>query len=131
MSGISGSKVADVAAVGTTMKRVMRRERYDPGETAAVLAACAIMGETVPPSIAMLVLASVTSLSIGTLFIAGLLPAAVMAVCLMVLIYVRSRNRPQLPRAASAREITRAGVSAIPALVAPVILIGGIVSGVA
>ncbi len=131
MSGISGSKVADVAAVGTTMKSVMRRERYDSGETAAVLAACAIMGETVPPSIAMLVLASVTSLSIGTLFIAGLLPAAVMALCLMILIYVRSRDRAGQTKAHSPREIARAGVTAIPALVAPVILIGGIVSGVA
>jgi tripartite ATP-independent transporter DctM subunit len=131
MSGISGSKVADVAAVGTTMKSVMRRERYDPGETAAVLAASAIMGETVPPSIAMLVLASVTSLSIGTLFIAGLLPAAVMALCLMVLIYFRSRNRPGELKQHSMREIVSSGLAAVPALVAPVILIGGIVSGVA
>jgi tripartite ATP-independent transporter DctM subunit len=131
MSGISGSKVADVAAVGTTMKDVMRKERYDAGETAAVLASCAIMGETVPPSIAMLVLASVTSLSIGTLFVAGLLPAAVMALCLMVLIYVRSRDRAGATRAAPLREIGRSATVALPALVAPVILIGGIVSGVA
>lgn len=131
MSGISGSKVADVAAVGTTMKGVMKKEGYDPGETAAVLASGAIMGETVPPSIAMLVLASVTSLSIGTLFAAGLLPAAVMALCLMVLIYVRSRGRAIAPTAYSASDIGRAAVSAIPALFAPVILIGGIVSGVA
>ncbi|MBK6004826.1 TRAP transporter large permease subunit [Ramlibacter ginsenosidimutans] len=131
MSGISGSKVADVAAVGTTMKDVMRKERYDAGETAAVLASCAIMGETVPPSIAMLVLASVTSLSIGTLFVAGLLPAAVIAACLMVLIYLRSRDRAGTTHAATMREIWRSGVVAIPALVAPVILIGGIVSGIA
>ena len=131
MSGISGSKVADVAAVGTTMKNVMRKEGYDPGETAAVLASGAIMGETVPPSIAMLVLASATSLSIGTLFAAGLLPAAVIAVCLMVLIYFRSRSRPKTFEQPSLREIGRAGVSAIPALIAPVILIGGIMSGVA
>lgn len=131
MSGISGSKVADVAAVGTTMKDVMRKERYDAGETAAVLASCAIMGETVPPSIAMLVLASVTSLSIGTLFVAGLLPAAVIALCLMVLIYVRSRGRAGTTHSASVREISRSAVVAIPALVAPVILIGGIVSGIA
>lgn len=131
MSGISGSKVADVAAVGTTMKDVMRKERYDAGETAAVLASCAIMGETVPPSIAMLVLASVTSLSIGTLFVAGLLPAAVIAVCLMVLIYLRSRDRAGTTHAAPLREIWRSAVIAVPALVAPVILIGGIVSGVA
>jgi len=131
MSGISGSKVADVAAVGTTMKSVMRKEGYDPGETAAVLASGAIMGETVPPSIAMLVLASVTSLSIGTLFAAGLLPAAVIAMCLMVLIYFRSGSRVGTPTEYSACEIGRAGLSAIPALVAPVILIGGIVSGIA
>ena len=131
MSGISGSKVADVAAVGTTIKGVMNKEGYDPGETAAVLASCAIMGETVPPSIAMLVLASVTSLSIGTLFVAGLLPAAIMAVCLMVLIYFRSASRAGSTRKASPVQITKAGLSAIPALVAPILLIGGIVSGIA
>ena len=131
MSGISGSKIADVAAVGTTMKTIMRRERYDPGETAAVLAACAVMGETVPPSIAMLVLASVTSLSIGSLFIAGFLPAAVIAYCLMMLIYFRSRARAGKSKKHSFREIARAGLVAIPALVAPIILIGGIVSGIA
>jgi tripartite ATP-independent transporter DctM subunit len=131
MSGISGSKVADVAAVGTTMKNVMRREGYDSGETAAVLASCAVMGETVPPSIAMLVLASVTSLSIGSLFVAGLLPAAVIALCLMLLIFFRSRRRAGESKKHSPREIAHAGLDAIPALVAPVILIGGIVSGIA
>ena len=131
MSGISGSKVADVAAVGATMKDVMKKHRYDAGETAAVLASSAIMGETVPPSIAMLVLASVTSLSIGTLFVAGLLPAAVMAICLMVLIYVRAGKRLETPKRYSPSEIWRAGLEAVPALIAPIILIGGIVSGLA
>jgi tripartite ATP-independent transporter DctM subunit len=131
VSGISGSKIADVAAVGTTMKETMHKEGYEAGETAAVLASGAIMGETVPPSIAMLVLASVTSLSIGTLFVAGLLPAAVMAVCLMVLIYSRSGERAGRTRKAPLSEICSAGLSAIPALVAPLILIGGIVSGIA
>jgi tripartite ATP-independent transporter DctM subunit len=131
MSGISGSKVADVAAVGTTMKDVMRKHGYDAGETAAVLASSAIMGETVPPSIAMLVLASVTSLSIGTLFVAGLLPAAVMALCLMALIYARSDKRAQTAKRYSPSEIARAALEAVPALIAPIILIGGIVSGLA
>jgi tripartite ATP-independent transporter DctM subunit len=89
------------------------------------------MGETVPPSIAMLVLASVTSLSIGTLFAAGLLPAAVMALCLMLLIHFRSRGRARTAAPHSLRDIARAGVSALPALMAPLILIGGIVSGIA
>jgi tripartite ATP-independent transporter DctM subunit len=90
VSGISGSKAADVAAVGLVMRDMLEEKGYDPAEAAAVLAASAAMGECVPPSIAMLVLGSVTSLSIGALFAAGLLPAAVIAICLMVLIYVRS-----------------------------------------
>ena len=89
------------------------------------------MGETVPPSIAMLVLASVTTLSIGALFVAGLLPAGVMAVCLMALIWYRSRHREPSPDRYTPRQKTVAGLIAIPALVAPLILIGGIVSGIA
>jgi tripartite ATP-independent transporter DctM subunit len=90
VSGISGSKAADVAAVGLVMRDMLEEKGYDPAEAAAVLAASAAMGECVPPSIAMLVLGSVTSLSTGALFAAGLLPAAVIAICLMLLIYVRS-----------------------------------------
>ncbi len=90
VSGISGSKAADVAAVGLVMRDMLEEKGYDPAEAAAVLAASAAMGECVPPSIAMLVLGSITSLSIGALFAAGLLPAAVIAICLMLLIYVRS-----------------------------------------
>ncbi len=93
MSGISGSKVADVAAVGTTMKERDAQRRLQPRRDRRGARLGAIMGETVPPSIAMLVLASVTSLSIGTLFAAGLLPAAVMAMCLMLLIWFRARRR--------------------------------------
>jgi tripartite ATP-independent transporter DctM subunit len=73
----------------------------------------------------------VTSLSIGTLFVAGLLPAAVMAVCLMVLIYARAGDRADTPKRYSPAEIGRAALDAVPALIAPIILIGGIVSGLA
>jgi len=90
VSGISGSKAADVAAVGLVMRDMLDKEGYDKSEAAAVLAASAAMGECVPPSIAMLVLGSVTSLSIGALFAAGLLPAAVIALCLMALIWLRA-----------------------------------------
>jgi tripartite ATP-independent transporter DctM subunit len=90
VSGISGSKAADVAAVGLVMRDMLDEEGYDRSEAAAVLAASAAMGECIPPSLAMLVLGSVTSLSIGALFAAGLVPAAVIALCLMALIYVRA-----------------------------------------
>ncbi|MCA6108445.1 TRAP transporter large permease [Bradyrhizobium cenepequi] len=93
VSGISGSKVADVAAVGSIVRDELRKQRYTLEEGAAVLAASAAMAETIPPSIAMLVLGSVTSVSIGTLFVAGLLPAAVIALCLMVLIAFLSWRR--------------------------------------
>jgi tripartite ATP-independent transporter DctM subunit len=131
VSGLSGSKPADVAAVGTVMRDQLR-ERHGAAEGAAVLAASAIMGETVPPSIAMLIVGSITSVSLAALFIGGLIPAAVMAVCLMVLIYVRARQAgtPRMPRASFAAT-ARAGLGAVLPLLMPAMLLGGILFGVA
>ncbi len=132
VSGLSGSKAADVAAVGSVMRDMLAREGYSPGEGAAVLAASAAMGETVPPSIAMLILGSITSLSIASLFIGGLIPAAVIGLCLMILIYVRARiaNAPRAPQA-SAAVVGRAGLGAILPLLLPLLLFGGIMFGLA
>jgi tripartite ATP-independent transporter DctM subunit len=131
VSGLSGSKPADVAAVGTVMRDQLR-ERHGAAEGAAVLAASAIMGETVPPSIAMLIVGSITSVSVGAMFIGGLIPAAVMALCLMTLIYIRARRAgtSRLPRA-PLRTIVLAGLAAILPLLMPAILLGGILFGVA
>ena len=74
VSGISGSKIADVVAVGSVLRRELKKQGYRPEQGAAVLASSAAMSETIPPSLAMLVLGSVAPISIGTLFIAG--PAA-------------------------------------------------------
>ena len=99
VSGLSGSKPADVAAVGTVMRDELG-ERHGAAEGAAVLAASAVMGETVPPSIAMLIVGSITNVSVGGMFIGGLIPAAVMALCLMALISIRARARRRAaPRA--------------------------------
>jgi len=131
VSGLSGSKPADVAAVGTVMRDELG-ERHGAAEGAAVLAASAVMGETVPPSIAMLIVGSITSVSVGGMFIGGLIPAAVMAICLMILIYVRARadRTPGTPRA-GARVIARAGLGAILPLLMPGTLLAGILLGVA
>jgi tripartite ATP-independent transporter DctM subunit len=131
VSGLSGSKPADVAAVGTVMRDQLR-ERHGAAEGAAVLAASAIMGETVPPSIAMLIVGSITSVSLAALFIGGLIPAAVMAFCLMALIYVRARRAgtPRVQRASFAT-IFRAGLGATLPLLMPAMLLGGILFGVA
>jgi tripartite ATP-independent transporter DctM subunit len=131
VSGLSGSKPADVAAVGTLMRDRLN-ERHGAPEGAAVLAASAIMGETVPPSIAMLIVGSITNVSVAALFIGGLIPAAVMALCLMVLIYVRARRGgiPRAPRASLA-VTADAALRALLPLLMPAMLLGGILFGVA
>ena len=131
VSGLSGSKPADVAAVGTVMRDQLR-ELHGAGEGAAVLAASAIMGETVPPSIAMLIVGSITSVSVGAMFIGGVMPAAVMALCLMILIYARARRAgiTRTPRA-PLRAMVEAGLGAVLPLMMPAILLGGILLGIA
>ena len=131
VSGLSGSKPADVAAVGTVMRDELR-ERHGAAEGAAVLAASAIMGETVPPSIAMLIVGSITSVSVAGMFIGGLVPAAVMAAGLMLLIYLRARRASTPPVArASTASILRAGADALLPLLMPAMLLAGILLGVA
>lgn len=129
-SGISGSKVADVAAVGTTMRDMLEERKVARGEVVAVLSASAIMGETVPPSIVLLILGSITSLSTTTLFMAGLVPAAVLGVCVMLLVFFRSRGTARASRS-SPGEKGRTVALALPTLILPVGLVAGIVTGVA
>lgn len=131
-SGLSGSKIADVAAVGSTMDGSMRAAGYPPSETAAVLSASAIMGESIPPSVIMLVLSSITSLSVAGLFAAGILPAAFIAVLLMGWIAwsaVRNPIRETAPF--SIKRLGLSSLKAVPALAVPVVLIAGIVTGAA
>jgi tripartite ATP-independent transporter DctM subunit len=132
VSGLSGSKAADVAAVGTVMRGMLKKQGYSSAEGAAVLAASAVMGETVPPSIAMLILGSITSISMAGLFIGGIIPAAVIAVCLMVLIYVRARKSGMKPEARASWSVRlNASIAAILPFLMPVILFVGILAGVA
>jgi tripartite ATP-independent transporter DctM subunit len=131
VSGVSGSKVADVAAVGPVVRRELKRQGYRESEGAAVLAASAAMGETIPPSIAMLVLGSVTPISIGTLFIAGLLPAVVIALCLMLLIYILARRGPHREALPMAGGRLSAIPGAILPLIMPVAMVLGIKFGIA
>jgi len=132
VSGLSGSKTADVAAVGSVMRDMLKKEGYDVSEGAAVLAASAAMGETVPPSIAMLVLGSITTLSMAALFVGGIIPAAVVAACLMMLIWLRSRHaNARVSRRAPLRAVTTSAIGAVLPLLMPVILFAGILFGIA
>jgi tripartite ATP-independent transporter DctM subunit len=132
VSGISGSKAADVVAVGSVLRRELKRQGYRAEEGAAVLSSAGAMSETIPPSIAMLVLGSVTPISIGTLFVAGLLPAAVIALFLMISIYFFAwwRDTPRAPRATPS-ELLKASGGAILPLIMPVIMVVGIKFGYA
>jgi len=132
VSGISGSKAADVVAVGSVLRRELKRQGYPPEQGAAVLSAAGAMSETIPPSIAMLVLGSVAPISIGTLFVAGLLPAAVIALFLMIAINLQARrlDLPRSPRASLSELAGSMGGAVLP-LVMPVIMIVGIKGGYA
>ncbi len=133
-SGLSGSKIADVAAIGASMRDMAVAQGDSEGRLASVLAASAALGETIPPSIAMVVLASITSLSTAALFMAGVVPAAVLAVCLMVAIHVEAvwtKKKATAVARTPYRDTLRAFVRAIPALLVPVVLIGGILGGIA
>jgi tripartite ATP-independent transporter DctM subunit len=94
-SGISGSKLADIAAVGGIIMPAVRRTRQDPNDAAGLLAATAVMAETIPPCVNMIILGFVANISIGGLFMAGLIPAGVLALALAaVAIYVGKRINP-------------------------------------
>jgi tripartite ATP-independent transporter DctM subunit len=93
-SGISGSKMADVAAVGSVLIPAARRSKQNPGGAVALLAASAVMAEAIPPCINLIILGFVANLSIGGLFVAGLLPAALMALALIVLSIILGK-RPE------------------------------------
>ena len=82
-SGISGSKMADVAAVGSVLVPAARRSRQNPGNAVALLAASAVMAEAIPPCINLIILGFVANLSIGGLFMAGIVPAILMALALI------------------------------------------------
>jgi C4-dicarboxylate transporter DctM subunit len=131
-SGLSGSKAADIATVGGVMKTPLRDYGYPPTESVAVLAASAAMGETIPPSLMLLVLGSITTLSVGSLFLAGMLPAAVLALVLIAVVIVRSHIHGYFkgPPFRLGRAL-RSTPPAIPAFLVPVIVVGGIVGGIA
>ena len=130
ISGISGSKAADQAAVAPVLLPEMRRRGMQPGELAAQLAASAAMTETIPPSLVLIIVGAVTGVSISALFTGGLLPAGVAALGLAGLIFVRSRgDRPQ-GAGSTPRVIARLFVVALPALILPFVIRYAVLTGI-
>jgi tripartite ATP-independent transporter DctM subunit len=130
-SGISGSATADVAAVGSLLIPSMKRTGYSAEESASIVCASAAMGILIPPSIHMIVLGTLVNVSVAKLFLAGFLPAFVMAAGLMGLIYVKARlgDWPRATERVNWRDVWRACWRAVIPLMTPVIIFGGIFSG--
>jgi tripartite ATP-independent transporter DctM subunit len=130
-SGMSGSAIADAAGPGKLMIQLMLRSgRYQPGFAGAIIAASATIGPVIPPSIPMVLYALVANTSVGYLFLGGVIPGLLMAACLMAVVAVIARQRdfpvePPVERA----QIVPILRDSFPALLLPVILLGGIYSG--
>jgi C4-dicarboxylate transporter DctM subunit len=130
-SGISGSTVADVSAIGSTMIPPMLRAGYRKEQAVAIVSAASAMGILVPPCILMIVIGSVASVSVAALFAAGFLPAVVLALAIMGWIYYDAgRSGIDATARMSARQIGVVFVDALIPLGLPVIIFGGILGGV-
>lgn len=129
-AGISGSSTADAAGIGSLMIPAMKKQGYDTNFAVAITACSSVMGVIIPPSILMIVWGGLMSVSIGGLFLAGVVPGFLMAVFMMstVLVYAKIRNYPIYQRA-SFKEFFSAFGQASFALVTPAIIVGGIVFG--
>ncbi|MSP67009.1 MAG: TRAP transporter large permease [Alphaproteobacteria bacterium] len=131
-SGISGSAVADASAVGSILIPAMERDGYGLKYGAAITAAAAVMGPIIPPSIIMVVYAFMMNVSVAGLFAAGIVPGVMVGLMLMGVnaIIAHRRGFPRAARRATVKEIGQAAWGAGLPLVAPVIILGGIVGGI-
>ena len=130
VSGISGSKAADMAAVAPVLFPEMKQRGADEGELVAILSASGAMSETIPPSLVLITIGSVTGVSIAALFTGGLLPGLVLAVALAVVAWQRSRGEAVGIRATGA-QIRRSLLIALPSLLLPFVIRTSVVEGVA
>jgi len=133
LAAISGSGSADVAAISSIMQPELRRRRYDIDFSAAVIACAGSLAQVIPPSLMMVVVALVSNLSVGAMFLAGVLPGLMTVPGLLLAAWLHARRGgPQYREVEpfTVARLRRTFVRALPALGMPVIIIGGIVGGV-
>ena len=130
-SGISGSTIADVSAIGATMIPSLTRAGYKPEEAVSVVAAASAMGILVPPCILMIIIGAIANVSVAALFAGGFIPALVLALAIMVYIYAAARRRGMVSsQRPTLGELGRASVDALIPMGLPIIIFGGILGGV-
>ncbi|HBG15252.1 MAG TPA: hypothetical protein DDW93_00600, partial [Firmicutes bacterium] len=130
-AGMSGSAVADAAGLGAIEIKAMTEDGYDMEFSAAITAASSTIGPVIPPSISFIVYGLAAGVSIGGLFVAGLLPGILMGISLMIMVFIISKKKkyPVYPRA-TLRDLLKAFKEALPALMAPILIVGGILTGI-
>lgn len=131
MSGISGSAVADAAAIGPLLIRSMKSAGYPAGFSAALMGSASILAPILPPSIPLIIYAVISGSSVGAMFLAGVVPGILIAICLSVVAYVRAGqlDLPREPRA-TGQQVRSASARAVFALLAPVMIVVGIRGGI-
>ncbi|MCE7028130.1 TRAP transporter large permease [Jiella sp. CBK1P-4] len=129
-AGMSGAAVADAGGLGAIEIKAMRDAKYDPGFAVGITAASSTIGPIIPPSLPMVIYGVVAGASIGQLFAAGFVPGLLMAVALMIMvaIYARRRGYPR-DQAFRLSVLGRSFLRAFLALMTPVIIVGGILTG--
>jgi tripartite ATP-independent transporter DctM subunit len=130
ISGISGSKIADMAAVAPILVPEMKKRGNNPAQMVALLAAACAMSETIPPSIVLIAIGAVASVSIAGLFAGGILPAAVAALALVIFVGWRARKWGTVSPRASARTIAYTFVLAVPGLALPFLIRTFVLGGI-
>lgn len=128
-AGISGSSQADTAGIGSVFIPAMKRSGYDDGTTVGVTAASSTLGSIIPPSITMVVYSGIANVSTGALFMTGILPGILLGLAMMAIIWWK-RNQFPTEGKVPIKEIIRRTIESAPALFTPVLLIGGICSGI-
>lgn len=129
-AGMSGSAVADAGGIGVIEIKAMRDAGYDGETAAAITAASATIGPIIPPSLPMIIYGVSAETSIGNLFLGGVIPGLLMALALMIIVRMLAirKNMPSAP-IPGRKEIWGAFTGAFPALMCPVVLFGGMMTG--
>ncbi|MES2787355.1 MAG: TRAP transporter large permease [Pseudomonadota bacterium] len=130
-AGMSGSAVADAAGLGVVEMKAMRKYGYDEAFSGAITAASSTIGPVIPPSIIFVIYGVLAEVSVGALFLAGIIPGVLMGLALMVQVYriSKKKNYPVLPRA-TLRELWDSFRGALLPLMTPVIIVGGMIAGI-
>lgn len=131
-AGISGSATADTAAIGGILIPAMEKQGYDSDFTVAVTASSSVIGPIIPPSIGFVLYGSTMMVSISDLFIAGIVPGIMLGIALMIpTAYIsHKRNYPKSNRVYTPGEILKTMLRAIPAVIMPILILGGILGGI-